>query len=411
MTRKKTISVQAGGVCIGGDAPIVVQAMTNTDTSDIKATAAQCISLVEAGAEMVRITVNTPRAAAAVPEIKLRLRDAGISAPLIGDFHYNGHKLLRDNPECAQVLDKYRINPGNVGKGTERETHFAEICAIARDLDKAVRIGVNAGSLDAELLERMLGENAGRETPDSPASVMNRCMVQSALQATEQALALGMREDRIVLSCKSSLPKDLIAVYRDLAEKTRQPLHLGLTEAGLGMKGIIWSAAAMGVLLEEGIGDTIRVSLTPAPGGSRCDEVYAARQLLQALSLRCFAPSVTACPGCGRTASDDFQWLAAETERYVQSRLPEWRRTRPGIETLAIAVMGCIVNGPGESKAADIGISLPGSNENPLCPVFLDGEKAATLRGTRESIARDFLELLEQYVERRFGPESEAGEE
>lgn len=407
MERKKTIAVQVGSVLLGGDAPIVVQAMTNTDTSDIPATTAQCIALAQAGAEMVRVTVNTPRAAAAVPEIKARLCDAGVNAPLIGDFHYNGHKLLRDAPLCAQALDKYRINPGNVGKGTERDTHFAEICAIARDLDKAVRIGVNAGSLDSELLERMLGENRKQETPDPPTAVLNRCMALSALQSTEQALELGVREDRIVLSCKSSLPQDLIAVYRDLAGKTRQPLHLGLTEAGLGMKGVIWSAAAMGVLLEEGIGDTIRVSLTPSPGGSRCDEVYAAQQLLQALLLRRFAPSVTACPGCGRTASDDFQWLAAETERYVRSRLPEWRRTRPGIETLSIAVMGCIVNGPGESRAADIGISLPGNNENPLCPVFMDGEKALSLQGTKESIARDFLEALERYVERRYGPTQE----
>lgn len=401
MIRKETIAVQAGQICIGGGAPIVVQTMTNTDTADSAATAAQCIALAEAGAEMVRVTVNTPKAAAAVPEIKARLLDAGINAPLIGDFHYNGHTLLRECPQCASVLDKYRINPGNVGKGDAHATHFAEICVLARDLDKAVRIGVNAGSLDAELVENMLDANARQEVPDTAETVINRCMVASALQSTEQALALGVPENRIVLSCKSSLPKDLIFVNRELSRQTRQPIHLGLTEAGLGMKGMIWSAAAMGVLLEEGIGDTIRVSLTPEPGGSRCDEVYAAQQLLQALSLRRFTPSITACPGCGRTSGDDFQWLAAETERYVRSRLPEWRTTSPGVETLTIAVMGCIVNGPGESKAADIGISLPGNNEHPRCPVFVDGKIGATLTGTREEIARDFLAILEDYATRR----------
>lgn len=401
MIRKETIAVQVGQVCIGGGAPVVVQAMTNTDTSDSTATAAQCIALAEAGAEMVRVTVNTPRAAAAVPEIKARLLDAGIHAPLIGDFHYNGHTLLREYPQCASALDKYRINPGNVGKGDARTAHFAEIGALARDLDKAVRIGVNAGSLDAELVKTMLDTNARQEAPDTAETVINRCMVASALQSTEQALALGVPENRIVMSCKSSLPKDLIFVNRELSRQTRQPIHLGLTEAGLGMKGVIWSATAMGVLLEEGIGDTIRVSLTPEPGGSRCDEVYAAQQLLQALSLRRFTPSITACPGCGRTSGDDFQWLAKETERYVQTRLPEWRKTSPGVETMTIAVMGCIVNGPGESKAADIGISLPGNNEHPRCPVFVDGKIGATLTGTREEIARDFLAILEDYATRR----------
>lgn len=403
MARKDTIAVQAGNIRIGGGAPIVVQAMTNTDTAAIEATTAQCLALAGVGAEMVRVTVNTPRAAAATPEIVKRLRDAGTNVPVIGDFHYNGHRLLREYPDCAVALDKYRINPGNVGQGSEHGAHFAEICAIARDNDKAIRIGVNAGSLDAELLETMLAENARLEAPQDAATVLNRCMVRSAVQSTEQALALGVREDRIVLSCKSSLPKDLIAVYRDLSRQTRQPLHLGLTEAGLGMKGVVWSAAAMGVLLEEGIGDTIRVSLTPEPGGDRCDEVVAAQHLLQSLSLRQFAPSVTACPGCGRTSSEDFQWLAAETERYIRSRLPEWRVACPGVEGLTIAVMGCIVNGPGESRAAHIGISLPGNNEHPACPVFLDGEKMATLKGTREVIARDFLDLLEEYVQQRFG--------
>ena len=403
MARKDTIAVQAGNARIGGGAPIVVQAMTNTDTVDIEATTAQCLALAGAGAEMVRVTINTPRAAAATTQIVTRLRDAGTDVPVIGDFHYNGHRLLREYPDCAVALDKYRINPGNVGQGSEHGTHFAEICAIARDNDKAIRIGVNAGSLDTELLEAMLDENARRNVPEDAATVINRCMVRSAVESTEQALALGVREDRIVLSCKSSLPKDLIAVYRDLSRQTRQPLHLGLTEAGLGMKGVVWSAAAMGVLLEEGIGDTIRVSLTPEPGGNRCDEVIAAQHLLQSLSLRQFAPSVTACPGCGRTSSVDFQWLAAETERYIRCRLPEWRASCPGVEGLTIAVMGCIVNGPGESRAADIGISLPGNNEHPACPVFVNGEKTTTFKGTRETIAQDFLNLLEEYVQRRFG--------
>lgn len=403
MPRKETIAVRVGTVCIGGGAPIVVQAMTNTNTEDVGATAEQCRQLAEAGAELVRITVNTPGAARAVPEIKARLRDEGIHAPLIGDFHYNGHKLLRDFPACATALDKYRINPGNVGKGSDRERHFSEICTIARDLGKAVRIGVNAGSLDPELVESMLADNAANSAPEPVNDVMNRCMVLSAIQSTEQAVTLGLPEDRIVLSCKSSHPRDLIAVCRELARQSRQPLHLGLTEAGLGLKGVVWSAAAMGVLLEEGIGDTIRVSLTPAPGGSRCDEVYAAQQLLQALGLRQFAPSVTACPGCGRTSGEEFQWLAAETERYVQAQLPRWRVTCPGVETLKIAVMGCIVNGPGESKAADVGISLPGNNEHPLCPVFLDGRKTTALKGTREEISRAFLEILDAYVTARFG--------
>ncbi len=405
MIRKETTAVRIGQVRIGGRAPIVVQAMTNTDTVDVPATVSQCIALAGAGAEMVRLTVNTPKAAAAIPDIAMRLRDAGVTLPLIGDFHYNGHKLLREHPQCASALGKYRINPGNVGRGTAHETHFAQICAIARDLDKTIRIGVNAGSLDPELVERMLEVNARQANPETAGMIINRCMVQSALQSVEQAEALGIRRDRIVLSCKSSLPKDLIFVNRELSRQTSQPIHLGLTEAGLGMKGIIWSAAAMSVLLEEGIGDTVRVSLTPAPGGSRCDEVYAAQHLLQALGLRQFAPSVTACPGCGRTSGDDFQWLAAETERYVRSRMPEWRKMGSNVETLTIAVMGCIVNGPGESKAAHVGISLPGNQENPLCPVFLEGEKIATLKGTRETLLQDFLEILESYVSRRAGNE------
>ena len=401
-TSKKTVTVHVGGVPIGGGAPVVVQAMTNTDTEDAAATAAQAASLAEAGAELVRITVNTARAAENVPEIVTRLHDAGTGVPLIGDFHYNGHKLLRDVPECARALAKYRINPGNTGRGDARAEHFADICAIARDHGKPVRIGVNKGSLDQELLAARMKDNLDRGAPDSPEDVANACMVESALRSTEQALQAGLHETAIVLSVKTSYPPHLIAVYRALARATRQPLHLGLTEAGMGMKGHIWSAAAMGVLLEEGIGDTIRVSLTPRPGGDRCEEVYAAQELLQALGLRRFAPSITACPGCGRTSGELFQELAAETGAYVRKRLPEWKQCYPGIETLAIAVMGCVVNGPGESRAADIGISLPGNGEDPVCPIYADGVHAANLKGAREDILRDFLAMLEDYVARRF---------
>ncbi|HOD95799.1 MAG TPA: flavodoxin-dependent (E)-4-hydroxy-3-methylbut-2-enyl-diphosphate synthase [Candidatus Hydrogenedentes bacterium] len=402
-----THRVLVDSVLIGGGAPVVVQAMTNTNTEDALSTAEQCAALAAAGAELVRITVNTPRAAEAVPEIVLRLRDAGYPVPLIGDFHYNGHKLLQKHPQCAEALAKYRINPGNVGQGDARAIHFSEICAIARDLKKPVRIGVNAGSLDQALLEKLQRENLKQPHPDAAQEVFNRCMVLSTLQSAEQALEAGLSENQIILSCKSSQPVDLITVYRSLAEKTRQPLHLGLTEAGLGAKGLIWSAAAMGILLEAGIGDTIRVSLTPEPGGDRCGEVYAAQELLQALGLRQFSPSVTACPGCGRTSGDAFQRLAADTQAYIRMRLPLWREQYPGVETLKVAVMGCVVNGPGESRAAHIGISLPGSNEAPLCPVYMDGEKQCSLQGSMEEITRSFLGLLEDYVIRRFGtPES-----
>ena len=371
--QKNTISVSVGAVVIGGDAPVCVQAMTNTNTANVEATVQQVAALAVAGAELVRVTVNTPDAAKAVPEIAARLHDMGCYAPLIGDFHYNGHTLLHDFPQCAIVLDKYRINPGNVGKGATRDERFATICSIARDNGKAVRIGVNAGSLDQELVQERLAQNARAAAPKSAETVMNDCMIYSALDATEQAIALGLPENRIVLSCKSSRPKDLITLYRELAQQTRQPLHLGLTEAGMGMKGLVWSVAAMSVLLEAGIGDTIRVSLTPEPGGDRCAEVYTAQELLQSLELRQFSPSVTACPGCGRTSSDKFQHLAAETQRYIRARLPEWKRDYPGVKALKVAVMGCIVNGPGESKAANIGISLPGDNEQPHCPVYVDG--------------------------------------
>ena len=399
----ETYSVPVGDLVLGRGAPVCVQTMTNTRTADVDATVQQTVSLVAAGAGMVRITVNTAEAAQAVPEIVARLRDAGCYVPLIGDFHYNGHTLLHDYPQCALALDKYRINPGNVGKGAMRDQRFATICAIARDNDKAIRIGVNAGSLDQELVQDRLAANMRLETPVSAEAVLNECMVYSVLDATEQALSLGVSKNRIILSCKSSRPKDLITVYRELASRTRQPLHLGLTEAGMGMKGLVWSAAAMSVLLEEGIGDTIRVSLTPEPGGNRCEEVYAAQELLQALNLRQFAPSVTACPGCGRTSSAMFQRLASETQKYVRLRLAEWRCDFPGVEALQIAVMGCIVNGPGESKAANIGISLPGDNEKPLCPVYIDGVKRVTLQGTEEEITKVFLELIEDYIAQHYG--------
>ncbi len=396
--RRNTIAVPVGQVCVGGRSPVVVQAMTNTNTEDAVATAAQVIALAGAGAEMVRFTVNTPRAAAAVAEIAARAQEAGCTVPLIGDFHYNGHKLLADHPDCAKTLHKYRINPGNVGAGERRDPQFSAICAMARDLGKAVRIGVNAGSLDSDLLARRMEENANKAQPKSPEHIVNDSMVESALQSTALALDCGLNENQIVISCKTSVPRHLITIYRDLASKTRQPLHLGLTEAGMGVKGLVWSSACMGALLAEGIGDTIRVSLTPRPSGDRREEVHAAQELLQSLGIRQFAPSITACPGCGRTSSALFQELALRTEAYVRERLPEWRTKYPGVEKTTIAVMGCIVNGPGESKAADIGISLPGNGEAPLCPVFVNGEKRASLRGDVDELAEQFLALLEDYV-------------
>ena len=400
--RKNTRTVTVGGVHIGGGAPIAVQSMTNTDTEDAAATAQQAFALAEAGSELVRVTVNTGRAAAALPEIAARLADAGCTVPIVGDFHYNGHRLLRECPDCAAALAKYRINPGNTGRGDARAAHFDEICAIAREYDKPIRIGVNRGSLDQDLLARRMDENARREAPETPEAVANACMVESALQSTERALACGLAETQIVLSVKTSVPVHLLDVYRRLANATAQPLHLGLTEAGMGMKGHIWSAAAMGALLAEGIGDTIRVSLTPSPGGDRCGEVYAAQELLQSLGLRRFAPSITACPGCGRTAGALFQELAAETEAFVRARLPEWRENAPGVESLSIAVMGCVVNGPGESQSADIGISLPGNGEAPVCPVYTNGEHTANLKGTHAEIAAAFFVLLEDYIAKRF---------
>ena len=398
----KTVGVRVGHVQVGGGAPVVVQSMTMTDTADAVATAQQCIELAEAGSEMVRVTVNVPEAAAAVPEIKRRMRDAGVTAPLIGDFHYNGHLLLTRFPETATALDKYRINPGNVGTGKRRDEQFATICKVAVDNGKPVRIGVNGGSLNQELVVARMQENTDRDLGLSSEDIINECMVLSAVQSTELALESGLRRDQIIISCKTSRPRDLISVYRELSKKTDQPLHLGLTEAGMGTKGLVWSSAAMGVLLNEGIGDTIRVSLTPRPGGDRREEVYAACELLQALGLRSFAPSVTACPGCGRTTSSTFQELAERTQAYIRERMPEWKVRYEGVETMTLAVMGCVVNGPGESKAANIGISLPGTGEAPHCPVFVDGQHYTTLRGNYDELALAFRELVDAYVEGKY---------
>jgi len=396
------VPVRVGNITVGGDAPVVVQSMTMTDTTDATATAEQCIELWEAGSEMVRITVNIPDAAAAVPEIKQRMRDAGCTAPLIGDFHYNGHLLLTRYPECARALDKYRINPGNVGTGTRRDEQFATICKVAVDHDRPVRIGVNGGSLNQELVMAKMQENTDRHLGRSSEDIYNECMVLSAIQSTELAIECGLRRDQIIISCKTSKPVHLIEIYRALAKQTQQPLHLGLTEAGMGTKGLVWSAAAMGALLTDGIGDTVRVSLTPRPGGDRREEVYAACELLQSLGLRSFAPSVTACPGCGRTTSSTFQELAERVQAYIRESMPRWKQDYEGIEELTLAVMGCVVNGPGESKAANIGISLPGTGEAPHCPVYIDGEHATTLRGTYDELATAFQKLLDDYVEHKY---------
>src|SRR5687767_5757864 len=398
----RTVGVRVGTVQVGGGAPIVVQSMTMTDTADPRATAQQCIELAEAGSEMVRVTVNLPQAAAAVPEIKKRMLDAGITAPLIGDFHYNGHLLLSRYPDCAAALDKYRINPGNVGTGPRRDEQFSPICGVARDNGKPVRIGVNGGSLNQELVMARMQENTDRNLGLSSEDIINECMVLSAVQSTELALENGLRKDQIIISCKTSRPRDLIAIYRELSRRTDQPLHLGLTEAGMGIKGLIWSAASMGVLLNQGIGDTIRVSLTPRPGGDRREEVYAACELLQALGLRSFSPSVTACPGCGRTTSSTFQQLAERIQGYIRDKMPEWKLRYDGVETMTLAVMGCVVNGPGESKAANIGISLPGTGEAPNCPIYIDGEHTTTLRGSYEELDRAFRELVDTYVAARY---------
>jgi (E)-4-hydroxy-3-methylbut-2-enyl-diphosphate synthase len=402
----RTVGVRIGPVQVGGGAPVAVQSMTMTDTADAAATARQAIELWEAGSEMVRVTVNVPEAAAAVPEIKRRMLDAGCTAPLIGDFHYNGHLLLTRHPDMARALDKYRINPGNVGTGRRRDEQFATICRVAVEHGKPVRIGVNGGSLNQELVMAKMQENTDRGLGRTSEAIIGECMVLSALQSTELALESGLREDQIVISCKMSRPPELIAVYRDLARQTRQPLHLGLTEAGMGLKGLVWSASAIGVLLNEGIGDTIRVSLTPRPGGDRREEVYAACEILQALGLRSFSPSVTACPGCGRTTSTTFQELAERVQGYVRERMPEWKTRYEGVETLTLAVMGCVVNGPGESKAANIGISLPGTGEAPTCPVFIDGQHVTTLRGSYDELATAFQRLVDEYVERTYARRS-----
>ena len=400
--RRKTYGVKVGRIMVGGGAPIVVQSMTNTDTADVETTLQQTLELAEAGSELVRWTVNVPEAAAAVPEIKKRLLDAGCNVPIIGDFHYNGHVLLTKYPECAATLDKYRINPGNVGAGQRRDEQFATICKVAVDHGKPVRIGVNGGSLNQELVMRKMQENTDKNLGKESEEIINECMVLSALESTELALESGLRNDQIIISCKTSRPRDLITVYRDLSAKTQQPLHMGLTEAGMGMKGLVWSAASLGVLLYEGIGDTIRISLTPRPGGDRREEVYACCELLQALGMRSFAPSVTACPGCGRTTSTTFQELAESVQGYIRDMMPVWKTQYEGVETMTLAVMGCIVNGPGESKAANIGISLPGTGEAPRCPVYIDGQKDVTLEGTYDELAVAFQKLVDTYVSTKY---------
>jgi (E)-4-hydroxy-3-methylbut-2-enyl-diphosphate synthase len=406
LARRRTRQVVVAGVAIGGGAPVVVQAMTNTDTADVAATVAQVKALADAGSELVRITVNTAEAAAAVPAIREGLDAQGCGVPLVGDFHFNGHKLLTEHPDCARALAKYRINPGNVGKGSKRDPQFAVMIEKAIEHGKPVRIGVNWGSLDAELLARMMDENARRAAPLSAELVMREALVASAIGSAERAEELGLAGDRIVLSCKVSDVQDLIAVYRDLARRCDYPLHLGLTEAGMGSKGIVASAAAMAVLLQEGIGDTIRVSLTPEPGGDRTREVVVAQELLQSMGLRSFAPMVAACPGCGRTTSTTFQELAENIQAWLRAQMPAWRVRYPGVEAMQVAVMGCVVNGPGESKLANVGISLPGTGESPVAPVYVDGQKTVTLRGAR--IAEEFERIVDDYVRATYGGEPRA---
>lgn len=387
-------------VTIGGGRPVVVQSMTNTATADAEASYRQTAELAEAGSELVRLTVNTPDAARAVVTIREKLDAAGIHVPLVGDFHYNGHKLLTEIPECADCLSKYRINPGNVGKGTKAEENFAMMIEAAKRTGAAVRIGVNGGSLDQALLARLMDENRQSEHPESPQAVLREALVRSAVESAEAAQSLGLPANRLVLSCKVSEVQELIALYRTLSRRTKAALHLGLTEAGIGSKGIVASTAALAVLLEEGIGDTIRVSLTPAPGASRTEEVIVAQEILQSMELRSFTPLVTSCPGCGRTSSDLFQHLAQETQQFLRVRAPEWRRIAPGSEAMKVAVMGCIVNGPGESQQADIGISLPGSGESPVAPVYIRGEKAGVLKGA--DIAKQFQDIIEKFVRENY---------
>jgi len=399
-TRRVEVRHDARTVAIGGGAPVVVQSMTNTDTADAIATAIQVKALARAGSELVRITVNSPEAAQAVPAVREQLDRMGVDVPLVGDFHYNGHKLLVQYPECAQALSKYRINPGNVGSGKRRDDNFAQMIEVACRWGKPVRIGVNWGSLDAALLARLMDENAARARPWEAGSVMREALVSSAIDSARQAQALGLPAERIVLSAKVSSVQDLIAVYRELARRGDWALHLGLTEAGMGSKGIVASAAAMAVLLQEGIGDTIRVSLTPEPNGDRTREVVVAQELLQTMGLRAFAPLVVACPGCGRTSSTFFQELADKIQRWLREQMPVWRAQYPGVESMQVAVMGCVVNGPGESRHADVGISLPGADEAPVAPVFVDGERTVTLKGER--IAEEFQAIVDDYVRRRY---------
>ncbi len=398
--RRVTPTVNVGGVLIGSAHPIVVQSMTNTDTEDIRSTATQVAELARAGSELVRITVNTENAAASVAGIMERLEMMSCDVPVIGDFHYNGHRLLQQYPECARLLAKYRINPGNVGFGKKRDDQFATITGLAIEYDKPIRIGVNWGSLDQRLLASMMDANGKSSSPQPADAVMREALVCSALESAQQAETLGLAHDRIILSCKVSAVQDLILVYRELAQRCDYPLHLGLTEAGMGSKGIVSSTAALAVLLQEGIGDTIRISLTPEPGQPRTDEVIVAQELLQTMGLRAFAPMITACPGCGRTTSTFFQSLALDVTNHVRDRMPEWKLRYAGVENLSLAVMGCIVNGPGESRQADIGISLPGTGESPVAPVFIDGVKAATLRG--DGLTADFLALIDKYVSEKY---------
>jgi (E)-4-hydroxy-3-methylbut-2-enyl-diphosphate synthase len=398
--RRASVVVQIGSVRVGGTNPIVVQSMTNTDTEDVEGTAQQVKSLARAGSELVRITVNTSAAAAAVAPIRARLAQMGVDVPLIGDFHFNGHKLLREHPDCAEALAKYRINPGNVGRGSKRDSQFSEMIETACRYAKPVRIGVNWGSLDQELLTRLMDENSAAAAPSTAQEVMRRAVVLSALQSAARAEELGLPHERIILSAKVSGVQDLIAIYRDLAARCDYPLHLGLTEAGMGSKGIVASAAGMAVVLQEGIGDTLRVSLTPEPGGDRTQEVLVAQEILQTMGLRAFTPMVVACPGCGRTTSSFFQELAQSIQSHLRHRMPEWRKHYTGVEDMTVAVMGCVVNGPGESKHANIGVSLPGTGERPVAPVYEDGEKTVTLKGER--IAEEFQELVESYVARKY---------
>jgi (E)-4-hydroxy-3-methylbut-2-enyl-diphosphate synthase len=407
--RHRSVAVDVGGVMVGGGAPIVVQSMTNTDTADVEATVRQVAALAAAGSELVRITVDRDEAAAAVPHIKERLGQRGVSVPLVGDFHYIGHKLLADHPACAEALDKYRINPGNVGFKDKKDRQFSAIIEMALRYNKPVRIGANWGSLDQELLTRLMDENATAKAPKDARAVMHEAMVQSAVLSAARAQELGLAQNRIILSAKVSAVQDLIAVYGELARRCDYALHLGLTEAGMGSKGIVASSAAMGVLLQQGIGDTIRISLTPEPNGDRTREVQVGQELLQTMGLRTFVPLVAACPGCGRTTSTTFQELAADIQGFIRDSMPAWKTRYPGVETLNVAVMGCIVNGPGESKHADIGISLPGTGEQPTAPVFIDGKKAATLRGA--SLTTDFKQMVIDYIERRWGTTARAATE